>query len=234
MFYILSVVFYTIFYYKNNNNDILCHHHLRREEPCSYGKPVVNDAHDKILEIYKFYNRLIYSMGLKYFNDRYYAEEVLQDTMLTILNPNVLSNISEITSERTKAYILSITRSRATDLYRRKTRTEQIQKKEEEYKAWECHEANSAEPKFLGMENAKSIILCISGLPERYRQIVIYRVFYELNFARIAKICNISEAAARKRMQRARNILAKRLIDNDILDKREALEYKYYDSESDR
>ncbi len=199
-----------------------------------YGIPEVNDAHDKILEIYNNYNRLIYSMGLKYFNDEYYAEEVLQDTMLTILNPCVLSNVTEIDSERTKAYILSITRSRAADIYRRKRREAKIREKEELYSVGEIVDLESVSAGLLAEENSKCIILCIDDLPEKYRQTVRYRIFYKYSFEKIAEIFGISEAAARKRMQRARNILAKKLMIRKILDKSEALEYKYYDSQGDR
>lgn len=66
-----------------------------------------------------------------------------------------------------------------------------------------------------------SFVRAISKLPAKYRDVLQLHVQYEMNDKKIADIADITPAAARKRLQRARELL------KEILEKEEGIYVRY-------
>ena len=66
-----------------------------------------------------------------------------------------------------------------------------------------------------------SFVRAISKLPAKYRDVLQLHVQYEMNDKKIADIADITPAAVRKRLQRARELL------KEILEKEEGIYVRY-------
>lgn len=64
------------------------------------------------------------------------------------------------------------------------------------------------------MGSQENVNQLLSGLPGKYREVLIYRCIHELSVRETAAILEISENLVRKRYERARNMLMKKLGDD--------------------
>ncbi len=179
----------------------------------------MGDYHKQILGIYNEYHRLITTVALRVNNDNQFAQEVLQDTMLRISQRSVLDRLAGIKNpEHKKNYILKIAKNIALDINRKNTEDGKVLSLEHLYGnvtysgIWG---KNSYDYNLETREKINLILECIDELPDMYRHILRLRALEELDTALIAKRCNISKETARKRLERARRLLTKKLEETD-------------------
>lgn len=184
---------------------------------------LLGDYHNQILGIYKEYHRLIISVALHIYRDSFYAQDVLQDTMLKISHRSILNRLSCMNnSQHIRNYIIKIARSRAIDRYQSLIADKEIISLEQYCDASDMADKNLICRDFQTdiemQERIKLIVECINSLPDIYRQIIRSKVFAGMNTQGIALLYGITEATVRKRLQRARELLKDRLIEVRIID----------------
>lgn len=192
----------------------------------------LTDSCEKISEIYRDYHRLITAVALKVYKDGYYAQDVLQDTMLKISQSSVLERLDYMNNqEHLKNYIIRIARCRAIDKYNELIQDKDMISLDTCYDSaginckWDL--STHFEDDIECRERMSLIIECIDSLPEIYRQVIRDKVFEHMDTTYIASVYGITEASVRKRFQRARRLLMNKLVQVRIIEERECRKLGY-------
>ena len=114
--------------------------------------------------------------------------------------------IGEVESPETKAYVMTITRVCAFRIYNdeRKNVTEPIED-------FELLPDSSAADDMIDKTEVSLVTETVSDLPERYRDVLILRFAYDYDYEHMARLLGISPSAVRKRVERAKKVLAREL-----------------------
>lgn len=156
---------------------------------------------DFFYNLYEKYKYLMFSMAMDILNDKFAAEDAVQEAFIKILkNANKIDNIN---SNRTKRLVITITKNAAIDIYRKQKKrwnTETEMDKITEFEKNDIYEIEDNE-KFLEIEE----------LPDIYKEVLILKYSSEFSNTEIAEILEISEMNVRKRISRGRKLLKQRL-----------------------
>ena len=148
--------------------------------------------------IYKTYRNLMFHIARRILGNEADAEDAVQEAFLRIIEN--FENFSDAKCLKTKHSCVIIVKRIAIDMLRRRSIREKevdpdiIEDLFEDPEAAECMEAVA--------ENA-DLAAALSSLPERYREAVLLRYSDEYSYEEIAQIMGITEANARKIVQRA-------------------------------
>lgn len=142
--------------------------------------------------VYDQYYRLIYHIALTITKDRSSAEEVVQDTFVTLMN-----HIEEYQDDgRFKQYLTTIARRLAIDAYRRQKQKNSI-------------ETNDL-PESAGQEDRIEILLTLEhALTMEEAQIVSLKVLYDYSFREIAEDLNLTLGTVQAKYYKALEKLKK-------------------------
>ena len=134
------------------------------------------------------------------------AEEVVHEVMLAVINN--IKKLQAMEMEEIKGFIYLATRNISHDIFRKEKR----------------REAENIDDLQLPMQavgdpqdslGEQVILDCIAAMPPIYRDILELTVYYGLSLQECAKLLKISQAAARKRLERARAIVRAKLEEGE-------------------
>ena len=74
-----------------------------------------------------------------------------------------------------------------------------------------CNEGESLEEYLVRTEEQESLRKAILGLDKKYRDVVIYRIYYELSFQKVGQLMKISENSAKVLFFRAKSMIKKNM-----------------------
>lgn len=165
-----------------------------------------NDA-EKIISLFQLYEQKMYHIAYAILHDSYLAEDAVMDAFVRLLNRNY--PIGDPASAEVKSLIIQIIRSAAIDLYR---------KKQKEFEK----QTLSGDPVSLAPVGTDEPERAVSGiaeamicdLPAIYRDVIFLRYVKEYTAAETARALGISEAAVRKRQERALRMLKEKRTGN--------------------
>ena len=161
---------------------------------------VINQDYEKMEELYELYEQKIYSVAYFILKDIQQAEDVVQETFITLYNN--LEKLNSLDTHELKRYILRIAKNKAIDSYRKNKRRgqlleeyqrESIETVDENIEDWEQR---------LMSENQIDTLLTV--LSESCKQVFKYKVFYNLSYQEISKLMGLTEVNVRKQFERAR------------------------------
>lgn len=158
---------------------------------------------DKFECLYLKYRDLMFYIANKILQNQQDAEDAVHAAFLSIAEN--MEKISSPTCPKTKGYIVTITENKAIDLYRKKKRHP---------KALLLEETAGLE---VSYEGSHAIAHCFARLSARDRDILMLRYRYGYTAREIAKMLNLSEANANKRIQRAKEKLEKLCKEEGLL-----------------
>ncbi|MCM1309045.1 MAG: RNA polymerase sigma factor [Butyrivibrio sp.] len=141
---------------------------------------------DALSVVYDCMARMIMATALAITDSREDAEDVLQDTMISVAR----FAKSYRSGTNAKAWVLAIARNKALDLVRRQEKSLSLE---------EAYEKPIEE---RGFERAEALDM-LGTLDEAERQLVLFRLYAKLSYREIADIMEISVSAAQKKYQRA-------------------------------
>lgn len=160
------------------------------------------DESSRMIELFSLYEKKMYHIAYAILHDAHQAEDAVMDAFVRLLEREYV--IEDITSDAAKSLIISVTRSAAIDLYRKNRRErEQVSLSEDPVSM------SSEEERAFTTDSGSDVDSMIKGLPEKYRDVLHLRYAKELSTAEIAGRLGISEAAVRKRQERALRMLKK-------------------------
>ena len=141
----------------------------------------------------KNYRRMVFRLAYSYLGNQQDAEDVSQEAFLKLY----LSNEEFRTAENTKAWLIRVTINLSKNIIK---------------SSWRRRRADMDENILYEIEEEKQLLHFVGKLKPDYR-IVIHLFYYEgYSVKEISKLLNLSSAAVRTRLTRARNQLKRMLL----------------------
>nr|WP_281064907.1 sigma-70 family RNA polymerase sigma factor [Clostridium punense] len=162
-----------------------------------------------IAQLYDAYENKMYGIAYSILHNVEQAEDAVQDAFIKLI-PHI-STIQRIESLKTKRLVVYTIKNIAIDLYRRNRKETELFTKEVEEKVISENQNGVSSVKTI--EDRYMITQLLSKLPEKYREIIQYRCFYELSYKEISSLLNISEDVAAKRYERGRRMVKEMIGD---------------------
>lgn len=154
--------------------------------------------------LYQEYRGLMFRIAKGILRDEHDAEDAVHTAFVSIAEN--IQKIDEPICPKTKGYIVIIVESKSIDLYRRKQKNAKVLPLEDEIVG----------PATV-YEDSYAISRCISLLPSQDKHILLLKYEYGYDNREIAKILNISQASAIKRIQRAKQKLERICAEEGLL-----------------
>lgn len=164
-------------------------------------------------QLYQLYDQKMYRLAYSILHDQEQAEDVVQDSFIVLYDKIV--KIKEADSARTKRFIMRVVKNKAIDQYWRNRREYGLS---EEVKV-------QSEGQFQDDGKIRNVIYkemlsnIMEVLLDDFKEMVICRSFYELTVRETADLIGITEAAVRKRHERARQLI-QNIIEEDSDEKK--------------
>ena len=158
----------------------------------------------KFERLYYDYRKLMKHIAIDMLHDEFLAEDAVHEAFIKLTLH--ISGVNEDDRYKTKAFIVIIVKSVCLDMLRKDKKDKSFSLEEIDSMGY----VNDDSIKTLEVEDVYSVI---SSLSDTYREIIELKVVHNLSDKEIADVLGISNAAVRKRMQRAREILRKKLAE---------------------
>lgn len=164
------------------------------------------DAADesKFERFYLEYKQILLKVAYDHIHDTYLAEDCVHEVFLYIAEH--FERIGEIGSSATKGYVITVTHAYANRFYKAYADETFIEDLYEEPEV----DINYEEVAYDELD-LELIASCIENLKNPYREVLILRIYHELEFKEIAEITGLKENYVRKVLGRAREKLGKEL-----------------------
>lgn len=154
---------------------------------------------DKFEYLYKRYAPLLKHVANQKLNDEQLSEDAVHNAFL-----NIIKNfccIGDPTSHKTRHFLVIVTEHAAIDILRKNHRVPQVDYEEVE-------STLSITNDMLDGIAVEELCRMIADLPEIYRAVLEFHTYYGMSEKQIANVMDISYDTARKRLERARTLLA--------------------------
>lgn len=165
---------------------------------------------DKLTKIYEKYYGTMLSVAKGIISDNALAEDAVSNSIMTIIKN--LHKINDVSSHKTRSYIVIIVRSRAINLLNKQKRHP-----EESLDDFELPDNNVSILDELTMkESCNRIIDLIKALPKLLSDVLYLSAVMEHSNKEIADLLSISNDVVRKRLSRAKAQLKEKLAQEGI------------------
>ncbi len=163
--------------------------------------PDENDI-PKFERFYQKYKGLMGKIAYDHIHDYSLSEDCVHECMLYIAQN--FDRIDDIDSKKTLGFVIRLTRARAINFYNKQMR---INANEAELP----DDANLPDviDDVLQGYYAEELAKALEEIPDKYSDVFIMRTHYGFAYAEIAADLGITEATARKRLERAKAMLSK-------------------------
>jgi len=161
---------------------------------------------DKFTEIYEHYQHFCWYVANQQLGDAHLAEDAVQETFLALTRH--LDKVEEVDSLKTKKFLMTIVKSKAVDILRKK-REGDISTEELELDIPD--KARDILDTYITKENYNHLISCVLELDEAYRVVFEYKYVHQMSDKEIARLLDISPKLVNVRFYRARKKLQEML-----------------------
>lgn len=159
---------------------------------------------EKLERLYRLYEQKMFRIAYSILNQTEQAEDAVSEVFLKLIYR--MDQIREPESEETQRYLLRMIKNEAIDGYRRNQRESRYRE------AVEAETEPTVDP-FKGWADREDFRWKFRAgfqkLPPKYQEVIWLRFVKEQSVAETAGLLGISEALVRKRIERARKLLAK-------------------------
>lgn len=156
----------------------------------------------KFEKIYYDYRALMKYIAFDILKDEQLAEDAVHNAFIKLTN--YLDKIDENDCHKTKGFIVIVIESVAKDMYRKR-------KRELEFSINENITYRVSDDFSLTTFDVEEIVSKIESLPEIYKDVLTLKYLQELENKEIADVLNIKSTTVRKRLERAKIMLAQLL-----------------------
>lgn len=167
------------------------------------------DDKRKFVILYEKYRCFMMTVAVSILKDNYLAEDAVHEAFIKVAkNIEKIGNVDEI---QTKRYLVSIVKSTAIDMYRKRNR------QQENEIIFEPEQIENEKITFLENDEENEILEVIYNLSDKYREIFLLRYSSGLEYSEIANVLGITESTVRQRISRGKKIMEKALKDKETL-----------------
>lgn len=171
------------------------------------------EERDLIELFYNAYKRKMMRVAISILHNDSDAEEAVHQSFLRLCNNSSL--IPKEICHKTEGFFVLIVRNIAIDLYR-KQKKNQIISYDEEFV--DITSADTVEDTVFERLSQEKIAAMIVGLPQKYNECLILKYYYGHSDKDCAKLLGTNPEALRKRLERARKLLAAECIKEGIVE----------------
>lgn len=158
-------------------------------------------------ELYKKYNQEIFHYLLRWTNGRKdLAEELVQETFYQVY----VSLVRFRGNSSIRTWIYQIAKNVACKYYEKNPIWKSLEH-DVEIEGLE-NDGITMEQGLIEKEERKLLQKAIMELPDKYRDVMIYRVYYELSYEKVAEIMDISISSAKVLFYRAKKKIQDKLV----------------------
>lgn len=167
---------------------------------------MIGTQHEKseFVKLYESYRKLMHYAAKRILGDDSLAEEAVQEAFLRIAKN--FGKVSDADQSATKKFVLIITENAAKTLYRRESRHISDREYPEDMDA-AAGALQAAEDPTAAEAETWDAVGRILQMPELQQNVLFLHTVYGFRYREIAALLDISESAARKRVERAREDL---------------------------
>ena len=151
-------------------------------------------------QLYELYEQKMFVTAYSILQDYHQAEDAVQETFIKLSGH--LSKLKDTTSYKCRSYILTTIKNISIDMYR-KNQINNTHVFATDNEKLELFVDKPSINETLQVENELYIKRLITKLPPSYQEVINDYYYKQLSIPEIAQKLKISEAAARKRLQRA-------------------------------
>lgn len=163
---------------------------------------MTDDNSRKIEELYELYEQPMYRIAYSILHQVQQAEDAVHDAFVAIMQSKAV--IKDVESVETKHFVIQTIKNTAINRYRKNMKDSKYFTELDDKASQIPDGKNEVEEQIEQIEYAEEVNSLLSGLSESEREILLLRCFDELSFKEISQRLNLSEAAVRKRYERAR------------------------------
>lgn len=164
-----------------------------------------SENRDKLTDLYEKYKRLIKYIAIKVYDNDEFAEDIVHDTIITLIGLLNRGKIGDVNSDKTKSLVATVAKRTALN---RAMRDKKIS-----YIDTETLTAVADANDGYSVVFANDLIGAIKNMPDIYREVLELYALHDMSPRLIASVLKTSEATVRKRLQRARDIV-REIIDD--------------------
>lgn len=188
------------------------------------GMILESETAEKFDILYTKYRKLVLKIALGILDEKMNAEDAVVETYIKLIEH--MDAVSDPYSAETKYYLVRIAKSVCFDMNKKNSKSPVVDVLTGD--DTDDEEENTAETEGVYIEDfsnleKEDIVKAIESLPEMYRDILVLRYLNKFTDTRLAAALGLSTAAARKRLQRARQKLREILIESGLIDDRTAV-----------
>lgn len=174
----------------------------------------------KYEQLYVRYRHALYRITKSIVKEEHLAQDALQECFIKVfLN---MKRIDEIESEKTRAFLVAIAKNAAIDIYRREKKIKDVTDPEET-SLYYVESDFDIEEVFANTELSKALVEYISQLSETERNVILLKYFYSYSDREIAELMDITSGNVRIKLMRAKQKLAKLIIEGKEDDSRDCI-----------
>lgn len=156
----------------------------------------------KFTQLYEKYSKLMKYVAADILRDDHLAEDAVHNAFLNVIKSFYM--VEDIDGHKTKRLLVVVTENAAIDMLRKT-------KHEANVSYDELEPILSVESDMLDNIAAQELADMLLTLPEIYRNVLELRAYHGLNDKQISAVLNVEHATVRKRLERARSMLAEKL-----------------------
>ncbi len=157
----------------------------------------------KIQKLYEIYEQPMYRIAYAFLHNREMAEDAVSEAFVRIIGK--INRLGDAESPKTKSYIVKVIKSTSIGIYRRNKRKYMYEQPIDDNIMQLSDPLTDVEDKIIAGSTGE----IMNGLEETDRTIVMFRCRYEMPYKEIAQRTSMSEAAVRKRFERAKRWIIK-------------------------
>lgn len=177
-----------------------------------YTVPLETEAEKTKFElIYEKYHKLMLYVAMEMLNNQMAAEDAVHSAFLKLLHH--LDQVEEISGNKTKRFVLTITERTVIDMMRRNKRERKISL--DEVEDWQM--PGEFQESYYELPEENRVITAIKNMPKLYQDIFLLKYSSGYENCEISKILDISEDSVRKRISRGKIKLEKILNGEGVL-----------------
>ena len=157
----------------------------------------------KIQKLYEIYEQPMYRIAYAFLHNREMAEDAVSEAFVRIIGK--INRLGDAESPKTKSYIVKVIKSTSIGIYRRNKRKYTYEQPIDDNIMQLSDPLTDVEDKIIAGSTGE----IMNGLEETDRTIEMFRCRYEMPYKEIAQRTSMSEAAVRKRFERAKRRIIK-------------------------
>lgn len=156
----------------------------------------------KFIKLYEKYRSLLVHVAYEKVKDPHLAEDAVQTAFLNVVRS--FHSVGEIDSHKTKRFLVVVTENAAIDILRKNRIYAPVSYDQLE-------PVMSVDKDMLDNVAVEELTAIIRELPPIYRDVLELRAYHDLSERQIAIVLGVEYATVRKRLERARTMLAAKL-----------------------